>query len=517
MDELVDALLRPDAWPFPVTSVEHLETHISHLFLVEGFVYKVKKPVDLGFLDFSTLEKRRFYCDEELRLNSRMAPGLYLARVQIVRDERGFHVEGEGEAVEYAVKMRRFDQSCLFDRLPLGDGHIDALAERVAAFHAALPPAPEEAEWGRPEKVWFPMEQNFRQIRELGLFPELAGRLERLQERALQAFEALRPWLWRRRAQGWIRECHGDMHLGNIAWVEGEVMVFDGIEFNADLRWIDTANDIAFLLMDLERRGMERLAWRFLNRYLERTGDYEGVPLLAFYKGYRAMVRAKVAAIRLIQEGPGSEGTKQEFADYLEYAEQCLEPAGRPGLCITFGLSGSGKSHFCRELREQLGLIHLRSDLERKRLFGLAPEADSRSAVEGGIYTPEATEQTYGRLEELAGMLLKAGYSVVVDATFLEAARRERFRGLAAREGADFHLLAFEVPEAVLRERVVARSREGKDASEADLAVLERQIEKQQPLSDTEWEAAVRVDTTARPDWEVLRKSLACGARRGKR
>ncbi|HIE55403.1 MAG TPA: hypothetical protein EYP90_09530, partial [Chromatiaceae bacterium] len=171
MKNLVAALMEPAAWPFPVEKVEHLETHISHLFLVGDHVYKVKKPLDLGFLDFSTLEKRRFYCGEEVRLNSRTAPGIYLGRVPITHDDRGYHVEGEGEAVEYAVKMRRFDQRGLFDRYPLDDALVDALAEKVAGFHRSLAPAPAGADWGAPEKVWFPMGQNFEQIRALGLFP----------------------------------------------------------------------------------------------------------------------------------------------------------------------------------------------------------------------------------------------------------------------------------------------------------------------------------------------------------
>ena len=516
MNELVAVLLKPDTWPFPVKRVEHLETHISHLFLVGDYVYKVKKPVDLGFLDFSTLERRRFFCEEEVRLNSRMAPGIYLAAVPITRNGDAFQVEGEGESVEYAVKMRRFDQAGLLDRHLLNAEIIDALAQRVADFHASIPAAPSESEWGRPEKVWFQVEQNYRQVRELGLFPQFTDRLTSLEEKAHQRFREIRDLVEQRRADGFVRECHGDMHLGNIAWVEGKVLVFDGIEFNPDLRWIDVANDIAFLLMDLEYRGEQRMAWRFLNRYLELTGDYAAARLLPFYKAYRAMVRAKVAAIRLTQEGGESETLQQEFTGYLEYAEWCLAPGGRPMLCITHGLSGGGKSHFCLEMRERLGMIHLCSDLERKRLFGLAPEAGSRSAVEGGIYTPKATQRTYGRLQELAGELLDGGYSVVVDATFLEAVRRARFRALAEAHGACFRILAIEAPESVLRERVVVRSRKGKDASEADLAVLARQIKKHQPLSDAEREVAVQVDTTGRLDWEALRKSLACGAWKGK-
>ncbi len=505
MEELIEALRKPAAWPLPVRAVEHLETHISHLFLVGEFAYKVKKPLDLGFLDFSTLEKRRFYCEEELRLNRRMAPGLYLAVVPITRDETGnYRVEGKGEAVEYAVKMRRFDQDRLFDRLPLTGRLIDELAERVAEFHAGLPPAAEESDWGRPEQVWAPVAQNFRQIGALGCFPALEDRLERLASRARESYDRLMPLLARRRREGWIRECHGDMHLGNIALVDDQVMVFDGIEFNPALRWIDTANDIAFLLMDLERRGMERFAWRFLNRYLELLGDYQAVALLDFYKAYRAMVRAKVAAIRLAQEERADPVLEQEFHGYLEYAESCFAGRGRPILHVTFGLSGSGKSHFCLEARERCGLVHLRSDLERKRLFGLPPEADSRSAVEGGIYTPEATGRTYGRLAELARMILEAGYSVAVDATFLEKSRRQAFAKLAREMGAGFRILAFEAPGQVLRRRIIARAERGGDPSEADLAVLERQLQKVQPLSGEEREQAVIIDTTGPVPWQEL-------------
>ncbi len=505
MEELIEALRKPAAWPFPVQSVEHLETHISHLFLVGEFAYKVKKPLDLGFLDFSTLEKRHFYCQEELRLNRRMAPGLYLAVVPITRDEAGdYLVEGEREAVEYAVKMRRFDQDRLFDRLSLTGRLIDELAQRVAEFHAGLPPAPEESDWGRPEKVWTPVVQNFRQIGELGCFPALGERLERLETRARHFYERLVPLLEQRKRGGWIRECHGDMHLGNIALVDDQVMVFDGIEFNPALRWIDTANDIAFLLMDLERRGMQRFAWRFLNRYLELLGDYQAVALLDFYKAYRAMVRAKVAAIRLAQEEGADSRLEQEFNEYLAYAETCFADKVEPTLYITFGLSGSGKSRFCLEARERCDLLHLRSDLERKRLFGLSPEADSRSAVEGGIYTPEATERTYGRLAELARSILGAGCSVVVDATFLEASRRQVFRKLAREMGAGYRILAFEAPEQVLRQRIIARAERGGDPSEADLAVLERQLQKRQPLSAQERGEAVVIDTTAAVPWEVL-------------
>ncbi len=513
MTSLVNALLDPRAWPVSVARVEHIETHISHVFLVGAFAYKVKKAVDLGFLNFSTLEKRRFYCGEELRLNRRTAPELYLARVPIARLSDGtYAVEGEGEVVEYAVKMRRFDPAGQLDRMQLEFRHMDALADTVAAFHAALEPATREASWGEPERVWSPMGQNFDQILSLPRFVWARARLEKVKAASRAAFEALRPRLAARKAGGWIRECHGDLHLGNIAWVEGKMLLFDAIEFDPDLRWIDVANDVAFLLMDLEGRGLSRLGWRFLNRYLEWTGDFEAVALLPFYQSYRAMVRAKVAAIRCAQQGEteAAEASKAAFESHMALAEAFLEPAAkRPVLIITHGVSGSGKSRLARRLAQEMGWIHLRSDVERKRLFGLAPDADSGSAVEAGIYTPEATRRTYERLAELAESLLSDGRSLVVDATFLESGQRTAFRRLAERAGARFRILSCTAPEPVLRRRVAERAERGGDPSEADLAVLARQLERARPLDETERAVAVVVDTTQALDTARIGRRLS--------
>jgi len=497
---LVAALRRPDAYPHPADAVEHIETHISHVFLAGDYAYKVKKPVALGFLDFSTLAQRKHFCEEEIRLNGRLAPQIYLGVVAVTWGDDGVRVGGEGEALEYAVQMRRFPQEGLLTRLPVTAELADRIAERVAQFHAAIPAAPSESDFGSPEAVIAPMRENFAQIRARQSAPELLARLDALDAWTLGRWRSLAPVLRARRAEGHIRECHGDMHRGNIALADGELIIFDGIEFNPGLRWIDTLSELAFLVMDLEEGGEPRPARRLLNRYLELTGDYAGLPVLDLYKVYRAMVRAKVTAIRLGQGDLTAEEAardREELGRYLALAESYTRPRSLR-LLLTHGASGTGKSRLALALRERLPLVHIRSDVERKRLFGLAAEARTGPAgVGGGIYAADAGERTYARLLALAEVILAAGYSPLVDAAFLREAQRRPFLALAERRGVPGTILDLHAPESVLRERVAARVAEGQDPSEAGLAVLEHQLRTQEPLTDEERGMALRLDSTA--------------------
>ena len=290
-----------------------------------------------------------------------------------------------------------------------------------------------------------------------------------------------------RKRDGFIRECHGDLHLGNLTLIDGRVTLFDCIEFNPELRWIDVISEVAFLIMDLQERGYAGFANRFLNGYLQHTGDYEGIGVLPYYLVYRAAVRAKVAVLRAQQAAPASpvlRHARREYHEYASLAGQYTEPR-RPALLITCGLSGSGKSTLAGRLCEQLGLIQLRSDLERKRLAGLAAQDNSRSALGAGLYTPDQTEQTYRRLAQLAAAVIGAGYTALVDATFLQRRHREMFRGLAGDRGVPFAILDCQAPEAELRRRIRQRQAAGADASEANLQVLDAQLagrEAQHPL-----------------------------------
>ena len=512
---LIEGLMDPGAYPHPVDPLVHIETHISHVILAGAFAYKLKKPLDLGFLDFSTLERRLHCCREELRLNRRLAPALYLDVVPVTgtleHPRFGDAQNPVGPVLEWAVRMHRFPQESLLDRCALTPDLVDRLAERVVAFHHKIPSAAPSSAFGTPEAVLEPMLENFRQVRAKVLEPGNAERLDRLEDWTRARWRELGPIILSRRGEGRVRECHGDMHRGNIALVEGEPLIFDALEFNPGLRWIDTASELAFLVMDLEGAGEPGLARRLLNRYLEIGGDFGALEVLDFYKVYRAMVRAKVLAIRLGQPdltAAEARSDRLDCARYLALAESYTR-ARRPRLVLVCGLSGSGKSRLGRRLREALPIIHLRSDVERKRLFGLDPEARTATSPNSGIYFAQATDWTYQRLRRLADRVLRCGYDVLVDATFLTRERRRSFRELARARGAGFVVLGLSAPVEELRRRVTRRLAEGCDASEASLAVLERQLSVCEHLDAAEQAEAVEIDSTNPPDFNEILTRMA--------
>jgi len=504
---LIKAMLSPDWYAHPAESCQLIETHISWVVLTGPYAYKVKKPVDLGFLDFSSLAKRRFFCAEELRLNRRLAPAMYLDVVAITGTQERPHLEGDGEPIEYAVKMVQFPQQAQLDRM-LAEGrlqpaHLDAFAHLVADFHRQAEVATAESPHGEPEQVWQPVAENFAQIRERIEESEPLASLAALETWSATVFAARTPLLKQRKAQGSIRECHGDMHLRNLAWIDEAPVAFDGIEFNPNLRWIDVISEVAFLVMDLDDRGEAPLGRRFLNAYLERSGDYGGLELLPFYLVYRALVRAKVAAIRWVQPGLSAverAGAEAEFERYLKLAEGYTHPSS-PRLLLTRGLSGSGKTTLTQPLLERLPAFRIRSDVERKRLYGLLAEENGHAAPAEGIYSAEATEKTYSRLLSLAREVLLAGYSVIVDATFLKRAQRDPYRQLAKSQGVGFVVLELTAPIELLRQRLIQRHG---DASDADLAVLAHQLAGYTPLEEDERGACICLDTRQPFDVEAL-------------
>jgi aminoglycoside phosphotransferase family enzyme/predicted kinase len=492
--QLVDALCASGFFPHkPRTE----ETHISWVLLTGHAAYKIKKSVDLGFLDFSTLALRRFYCGEELRLNRRLAPNLYLDVVAIGGTPEE-PVLGPGvdrqPAIEYAVHMRRFAQSDMMDRM-LSRGlvtpaHIDKLAAIIANFHEALPPAAAGSPHCATSEIKQAAEQNFVPLAHMFGTPDDLAMLETVHAASAREFNACEPLFQQRAAAGRVRECHGDLHLGNIVLLDDTPTPFDCIEFSPALRWIDVVSEISFTVMDLLRRGQPQLAWRLLNAYLEITGDFSGIGVLRFYLGYRATVRAKIAAIRADQRGARIKTELKSCLGYLRLAHGCLTRR-RPAVIITQGLPGCGKSTFSQIALERLGGIRVRSDVERKRLFGLTPLADSKAQTDADIYSEEATRRTYARLQELARGVIAAGFPVIVDAAFILQSERKIFRTLARKIGVPFVIASVQTDAVLLAERLVLRSRQRNDASEADVAVLKKLQEFHEPLSSAELNAAV--------------------------
>lgn len=508
---LVQALLDPTRYPHPVDDVRLIETHISWVFLAGAFAYKIKKPIDLGFLDFSTLEKRKRACEEELRLNQRTAPDLYLAVLPVYGSaESPVWSEGSGDPIEYAVQMVRFDENRQMDRM-LAEGlltarHMDALAETVAEFHEKHAAPSLDPDYGRPDSIQKAWEDNFRQIRHWHPPMDCIDRLDAIERWTSERHEALRERFVERKAAGFIRECHGDLHLKNLAWIAERPLVFDCIEFDPFLRWIDVMNDCAFLSMDLEFQGVFPLSQRFLDGYIERTGDFDGLALLRFFKVYRAMVRAKVRLIRARQEtGEGrQESATQEFCRYIGYAFASTQPVPT-GILLTFGVSASGKSRIARSLTEMLPVFRIRSDVERKRLFGIDRRQDASADFGEGMYSRDATRRTYERLLMLCERVLDAGYGVVVDAAFLRFEERERFRRLAAEKGVPLAIVEPIASVDTLRRRIRTRS---KGVSDAGPDILEHQLQTMESLTEIEREHVFSWDTEADADVTVLAERI---------
>ena len=509
--ELIAGLMRPAAYTHGVDRVELIETHISSVLLAGEFAYKVKKPVNLGFVDFSTLAQRRFYCEEEIRLNRRTAPQLYLGVVPITgsaaQPRFGAESSAAGDAIEYAVKMRRFDGDALLDRRAqrgvLGRDEIDQLARAIADFHAAAARARPETEAGRPEVAMRWARENFSQLAAHALESGVEAGLDRLRRWTEREFERRGAAMTRRFDAGLVRECHGDLHLGNIVLLDGRPTLFDAIEFNPQLHWIDVISDIAFAFMDLFDHGLERFAWRLLDRYLQDTGDYAGLDVLRFYAVYRALVRAKVARIRADQphiDAEERDRARGHCAHYVRLAESLSHSRFRqPPLVIMFGLSGAGKTTVAGHVLERLGALRVRSDIERKRLFRIEPGARLEGAALAAMYARDATRRTYDRLAEQARTIIGAGYPAIIDAAFLRREERDAFRALSATLGARFALVECTAPADVLRARVNRRAAQDIDASDATVAVLERQLATHEPVAPEERAACWRVRTDAEP------------------
>ena len=497
---LIQSLQNPALYPHKVEYFKVIETHISWVLLTGYYAYKIKKPLNLGFLDFSSLEKRRHYCQEELRLNSRLAPDIYLDIVTISGTEKQPKLDASGTVIEYAVKMQQFEEDKTFDLLlaqnQLTHNHVKQTAKIIAAFHCGIESTVADTDFGSSDTIMQFVRENFTQILQLDGI-EKPGGLTRLASWSEQQYTALLPFLKQRKQAGFIRECHGDLHLGNIALIAGQVVPFDGIEFNPSLCWIDVISEIAFLVMDLQDKQRHDLAFQFLNEYLQFSGDYAGLKLLHFYLVYRAMVRAKVNAIRASQSTSDKEHQQAiiSYQGYLQLAKSYTQKS-TPLMMIMHGVSGSGKSWLSEQIISRYQAIRIRSDVERKRLHNLSPQKNSHSGIASNLYSQTSSEMTYQHLLQLTVKIINAGYNVIVDATFLQQQQRKLFFQQAEQLQVPFLIVHTQANKQDLLKRIKDRAGQQGNVSEANQAVLENQFLHMQPLNDEEQKHSLSVETT---------------------
>jgi aminoglycoside phosphotransferase family enzyme/predicted kinase len=465
-------LLRPEAFPHPAREPRLIETHISWIILAGDFAYKLRKPVDFGFLDFSTQPKRRADCEAEVRLNSRLCPELYLGISNLVEHEDGqLFFDDQAEAGEPAVRMRRLPEAgmlpTLLERGAVDERLMSRIARQLADFHAATGKGPDE--YASVEAIRANWEENFSQTP--GLEPDLQIPIRTYVEdfigRHCDLFE-------RRIQQGRIRDGHGDLHAGSVCATRRRLYLFDCIEFNTRYRCADVAAEVAFLAMDLEHHGRADLGWAFVDAYVRASRDLELLQLLDFYKCYRAFVRGKVLSFRLAQPSVADSGAGEIFDEARAYFDLAYSIATRPAqplVLVCMGLPASGKTTLARALAGRLGLVHLSSDLFRKHLAGVRPTSHPVDGFEAGIYSRSMTRRTYASLMRNAARWLRRGQSVVLDATFGQPADRAALRQLTRRTGARLAVVVCRADEATLRERLVARAGDPYATSDARVEI----------------------------------------------
>lgn len=502
---ILESLLNPSAYPVQTRTVELIQTHVSWLFLTDTHVFKLKKPVNFGFLDFSTLELRRFFCNEELRLNRRLCPDIYERVIALHETDAGAAFVGSGKVIEYAVMMKRLPGDRMLDRLvdsgAISVDEIRIVALEICRFHANATTSPNISEYGSLEQIQFNWQENFAQTLQFLTSTLPSAVCETIRTYVETFTNSYRTLFSERVENGYIRDCDGDIHLGNICLSNNKAYIFDCIEFNERFRFSDTAADIAFLLMDLDYHNRPDLADAALSSYMSASGDNSLTQLITFYKVYRAFVRGKVESLRSLDTGIAQEertAAEKRATRYFRLAQgYCLRSRLPLTLLITCGTMGCGKSTLSDQLEFELGLASFNSDTVRKQLAGLPPEAAVQVSFETGLYSKEMSSRTYRQLERLAASELVSGNSVVIDAGFGTAAERAEFAQLAASHNAEFAIIFVQCDPYVQRQRLHARSSHGTSVSDGRVELLDQQKSFFEPPDDSEGNVISIITTSA--------------------
>jgi aminoglycoside phosphotransferase family enzyme/predicted kinase len=510
LPELVKALLEPKAYPEAAGRIELMQTQMSFVFLTREFVYKVKKAVDLGYLDYTTLDKRRFFCQKEVELNRRLCPEIYLGVVPITQDKGVIRIGGRGEAIEYAVRMRRLPQEKMLNVLLAKNGvtaeMITGVARKLAAFHNKAETSPEISAFGGVKAITRNADENFDQTEKYVGKTISEDNFQHIKEYTDSFIQQNTPLFNKRVNEGRIRDCHGDLHAAHICFTN-DICIYDCIEFNDRFRYCDVASEMAFLAMDLDHYGRADLSRSLIKAYVAGSGDKELIRLLGFYKGYRAYVRGKVESFKLddpyISEDEKIR-TQDIAASYFDLARAYTR--ARPVLFITVGLVGTGKSTLAQALARRLGLAVISSDVTRKQLAGIPVTEHRFEGFDSGIYSAELSRRTYDKMFSVAGDILSEGGSVVLDASFIRAEERLNAKRVAEETGADFCIIECRLDEKNIKERLERRLK-GKAVSDGRWEIYRPQREAFEPVREAAPPKHAIIDTS-KPLAENIRQIL---------
>ena len=516
LPSIAEALLNSQAYPHKPRKIELVQTQMSFLFLTGDYVYKVKKPVNLGYLDYTTLEKRRFFCHQELELNRRLCPEVYLAVAPIVEYKGALHIEGEGKTVEYAVKMKQLPRDHMMDvLLPRGQVSqemVTKVAEKLVSFHQRAETNPEIAAFGKLGVIRQNTDENFAQTeRYVGVsIPSTEyNRIENYTDDFMQSNASL---FNKRIREGKIRDCHGDLHAAHVCFTD-DICIYDCIEFNDRFRYSDVASEIAFLAMDLDRYQQADLSNHLVNTYVELSHDEELLKLLNFYKCYRAYVRGKVESFKLDDPYLTEEEKKASLATAESYFDlACSYARAKPLVIITTGLVGTGKTTVAEALSQRLGCATISSDVIRKKLANISPTEHRFEEFQGGIYSADFSAKTYSEMFQQADKILSQGQSVILDATFGRKEDRLQAKKLAEERGADFVVLECLLDEENTKRRLEERLK-GETTSDGRWEIFEFQKQRFDPVTEIAPQQHVVLDTSQPIDniIEIIRSRLCSG------